>query len=268
MKKILSLGLLLCVVCACAGMFLAFVYHGAQKRILDNENATLTAYRTKVLPRALRFEQMEQVANVFVGYDAQDEIVGRVVLGTTRGYSGPINFIVGVDTNSAITGVYVMQQTETPGMGTKICEPLFLQQFIGKQAKSVQMRKDDRRGSIDAITGATISARALTNGIRDALNQRCVGVNTHYKDGIFRGHARGYGGMVQATVKIVCGRIVAITAVAPYETKTLWQRVVTILIPKILEQQTTQNIDTVTGATISGKALCKAVNNALERRNA
>jgi len=59
----------------------------------------------------------------------------------------------------------VLKQKETPGLGSAITKMSFLQQFIGKSLKDRLAPKED----IDTITGATISTRAVCDGIKQAL---------------------------------------------------------------------------------------------------
>ena len=82
--------------------------------------------------------------------------------------------MVGIDKNNKITGIEVISQQETPGLGAKIKESSFLQQFIGKTLEELKIKKDG--GKIDAVTGATISSRAVTNGVRQAIEQS-MGIN-------------------------------------------------------------------------------------------
>ncbi|MCK5738803.1 FMN-binding protein, partial [bacterium] len=77
-----------------------------------------------------------------------------------------------------IQGLKIIHQVETPGLGTKIEEirygdenPWFQQQFLNKTAAEVALTKDKASGTITAITGATISSRAVTNSIANELKK-------------------------------------------------------------------------------------------------
>ena len=86
------------------------------------------------------------------------------------GYSSIINALVGVDLNNKITGIGIISQQETPGLGSNIEKESFLSQFIGKGIEDLNIKKDG--GKIDAVTGATISSRAITSGVRNAIENR------------------------------------------------------------------------------------------------
>ena len=118
------------------------------------------------------------------------ETIGYVATGAASGYSSILQVMAGVDTNFVIKGVKVLYQKETPGLGDKVEEldskktwgtvitgtspdesglrPWFQAQFDGKQAP-VSVNKDG--GAIDAITGATISSRAVCNAVNDAVDK-------------------------------------------------------------------------------------------------
>ena len=87
----------------------------------------------------------------------------------SRPYSGRIRAMVGIEKGS-IAGVQIVEQSETPGLGAKIVEKKFLDQFRGKGANTVwKVKKDDPAGTIDGLSGATISSRAVTTMVEAAL---------------------------------------------------------------------------------------------------
>ncbi|HSV91820.1 MAG TPA: FMN-binding protein, partial [Desulfobacterales bacterium] len=74
--------------------------------------------------------------------------------------------VYGVDASGALTGVQVLEHTETPGLGAKITTA-WIDQFKGKTRDEVALRKDG--GAIDAIAAATISSRAVARAIHDGM---------------------------------------------------------------------------------------------------
>lgn len=84
---------------------------------------------------------------------------------TTRGYSGMINLAVQIDKNGVIKDIEILENNETPGFGTRINKG-FLSQFKEKRAGEVELGKN-----IDAVTGATVSSRAITDAVRQAVNE-------------------------------------------------------------------------------------------------
>ncbi|MCU0662498.1 MAG: RnfABCDGE type electron transport complex subunit G [Myxococcota bacterium] len=98
------------------------------------------------------------------------EIVGLAFATTgDRAYSGKFNLLVGLDSSGKVIGVEVLRHAETPGLGSKIEDCKWRDQIIGNDPKTMvwKVRKDG--GPIDQITGATISSRAMLDGVQDAL---------------------------------------------------------------------------------------------------
>ena len=116
------------------------------------------------------------------------EAIGFVAVGSAAGYSSVLRVMVGVDRSLTIQGIKVLYQNETPGLGTKVDEikskktwwtvlsgtspdestlrPWFQVQFDGKPAP-VKVEKDG--GTIESITGATISSRAVCTAVDQAV---------------------------------------------------------------------------------------------------
>lgn len=97
---------------------------------------------------------------------------GGVLVGTAVGtYSNAgygstqIQLMVGFLPDHAIRNISVIQQNETPGLGTKMKEPKFKEQFNGKQPDDFKLKVKKDGGQVDAITAATISSRAFCDAV-------------------------------------------------------------------------------------------------------
>jgi electron transport complex protein RnfG len=167
MKGALRLLIVLFLVCGIAAGSLAFVNAATKERIAEFARLEKVEAMQKVLPQAEEF--VEVTPGRLWEARSGGELVGRVLAVSTLGYSGPIQGLVGLDAAEAVAGVRVLVQTETPGLGAKIVGQPFLAQFQGKKAEEVALKKDDPAGKIDAITAATISSRALTKAVRQAV---------------------------------------------------------------------------------------------------
>jgi electron transport complex protein RnfG len=86
-----------------------------------------------------------------------------------KGYSSFIQMLVSLDTDLKISEVKVLSMNETPGLGDQVLEKSFLDQFKGKPLSQIILIKGETKENIQAITGATISSRGVTNGIKDAV---------------------------------------------------------------------------------------------------
>ncbi|MDD5382526.1 MAG: FMN-binding protein [Candidatus Margulisbacteria bacterium] len=146
MGKIFKLGIILAVFCVISAGGLAIVYMYTQPKIVLNSQLALEGSKKAVLPPSGK---------------------GQAIAVSPRGYGGPIEMLVGVDPVGKVSGVKILSQRETPGLGANIVKPKFLDQFKGKSLKDPLEPKKD----IDAITGATISSRAVCVGVKEALRK-------------------------------------------------------------------------------------------------
>ena len=90
-----------------------------------------------------------------------------------QGYADRIELLLGLDPAlETITGLFILEQKETPGLGNKIIEPQWRNQFIGKQTDSwltVVKTAETGKQEIHAVTGATISSRAVAGIVNNAV---------------------------------------------------------------------------------------------------
>ena len=99
------------------------------------------------------------------------EIVGYAVnTYTNKGFSGNINLMAGFKPDGTIINISVLEQKETPGLGTKMTEPGFKDQFNDKNPSEFQLKVKKDGGPVDAITAATISSRAFCDAVQRAYN--------------------------------------------------------------------------------------------------
>jgi Na+-translocating ferredoxin:NAD+ oxidoreductase subunit G len=100
-----------------------------------------------------------------------NEIVGYGVKSySDKGYSGRISLMVGFKPDGTLINIAVLEQKETPGLGSKMAEPAFKDQFRDKNPSSFRMKVKKDGGEVDAITAATISSRAFCDAIGNAYS--------------------------------------------------------------------------------------------------
>ncbi len=167
MLKILKLACTLAVVCTISAGLLAYVYALTAPRIEANAKSAFEKSLREVLPEADAFTEASGKVGQSGVYEASagGKVIGAALAVSPRGYSGSIDLLVGVGTDLTVRGVKVLNQRETPGLGTNILKPAFLRQFVGKRIGDALEPKKD----VDAITGATISTRGVCDGVRAAL---------------------------------------------------------------------------------------------------
>jgi len=105
-----------------------------------------------------------------------NEIVGYAFVAVASGYGGPIELFVALESNFLqdeeiiIHGISVVSHSETPGLGEKIIEASFSDQFNGININDVALSKDG--GKIDAISGATISSSAVVETVFKTVKEK------------------------------------------------------------------------------------------------
>jgi len=164
-NKIFKPIVVLCAICIVITGALAAT-NGVTAPII--EAATLAAQeaaRTELLPDATGFTKVEgvNVENVSDIY-ATDNNVGTVITCSSKGYGGTITVMVAFNPDDTIKQIKITEQAETAGLGSKtVSEASFQESFAGLAAAPFTV--DD----IDAITGATISSKAVTAAVNSAV---------------------------------------------------------------------------------------------------
>jgi electron transport complex protein RnfG len=88
---------------------------------------------------------------------------------SAKGYHDLIEVMVGVDPEGTLTGISIMTHTETPGLGARIVEPEFTDQFAGLDLETTKLSAEG--GKVDALSGATFSTVGVITAVGDALEQ-------------------------------------------------------------------------------------------------
>jgi electron transport complex protein RnfG len=167
--------IVLTVVALVSGLALAFTYTATKEaRELAKLKKTLKALE-KVLPE-FNNQPNDEKYNIS-GYEELEfypakkdgNRVGTAIKTySDAGFSERIWIMVGFDTNNKIINTWVVEQKETPGLGTKMKGPKFRDQFKGKDPGSFKIKVKNDGGEVDAITAATITSRAFCEAVERA----------------------------------------------------------------------------------------------------
>ncbi len=96
--------------------------------------------------------------------------IGLAFLAVGKGYGGNIDILVGLEDKTTIKGITIVSHLESPGLGARIVESSFRAQFAGLGIADVALRQ--KGGSIDAVTGATISSKAVIDAIKATVTEK------------------------------------------------------------------------------------------------
>ena len=118
----------------------------------------------------VKSEQTKDSIGIYPAF--KDSIfVGAAVTGASdKGYSGLVKLMVGFTPDGKIINIGVLQQKETPGLGTKIKGEKFLRQFRGKSPSTFDLKVKKDGGEVDALAGATITTRAFSEATQEAYD--------------------------------------------------------------------------------------------------
>ena len=179
-NKIFRLGGILCLVTAITGIILGGVYSITLEPIRRTRERLQNEALSGALPGAEAFTPMElvlsstnqgiQVEGVHKGSKGGDT-VGHSISVTSKGYGGPIQIVVGIAGDGTLRAIQILSQSETPGLGAKASTPTFLGQYLNKKTESLTVVKapPSASGEIQAISGATITSNAVSDGVNAAL---------------------------------------------------------------------------------------------------
>lgn len=129
--------------------------------------AAADAARAVVLPSADSFTQVtvDEMPEGGVDIYEANNGTGYVVTAQAKGYGGMLKVMVGIDSNGLISGTEVLENNETQGLGSKVSEHAFMDQYIGK---------DSTLEGIETISGTTISSNAFSKAVQNAYQVYAV----------------------------------------------------------------------------------------------
>lgn len=165
-------------VCLVSSFLLGMVYNMTKDKIAAAKDAKKLAAIERVIlsdydnnPSSDLFKIVSHDGHSLECYPAKKgDTITSVAIKTFSdlGFSGRIGLMVGFLPDGKINKISVIEQMETPGLGTKIAGQKFKSQFEGKDPKTFKLKVRQDSGDIDAITAATISSRAFCDGVERA----------------------------------------------------------------------------------------------------
>lgn len=185
LKTLLLVG----AVAAGAALLVTASHELSRERILQNEREQLLASLNSVLAPELAGADLvpthitvtdpvllgtEEPVDVFVATDDGEPVAAIFAPVAPDGYNAPIRLLVGVSPSGTLTGVRVLEHRETPGLGDAIeaARSDWIHQFEGRSLGDPPLEQwavDKDGGEFDALTGATVTPRAVVSAVRDTL---------------------------------------------------------------------------------------------------
>ncbi|MEM1483945.1 RnfABCDGE type electron transport complex subunit G [Oscillospiraceae bacterium PP1C4] len=160
MKELMKPIIVLTVICVITAALLGATYTVTAPLISAAEKNASDAAMAEVLPSAASFTELKVDGVEGLLIAAKDEGgSGYVFKVQSKGFGGAYQVMVGIGSDGKITGTKLLDNNETPGLGSKTGMPDFTGQFIGK---------DSSLDGVDTITGATISSKAFMTAVQIA----------------------------------------------------------------------------------------------------
>ena len=173
--NIIKTAVILFLITGIAALILAVVNNFTAPIIAENSAKKQAAAMQNVLKDAEFSEEnlAENVDDPDISeiYKAQKDgsAAGYVVMVNPNGYNGAISMVVGIDADGKVSGIDIISQSETAGLGANCVKDEFKDQFVGKSGEISVVKNDPKDNEIDAITSATITSKAVTSGVNKAL---------------------------------------------------------------------------------------------------
>lgn len=173
-KEILLPTIVLFLVCLIVTALLASTNMVTKDTIAEQQRLKTATLCAQVLPSAKEFEELplEGDSTYYKG-TANGAETGYVFTTESKGYGGTVQVLTGIDEEGNVTGVAILSHSETPGLGANATKDSFLEQYQQSgpdDGFSVIKSGEKAAGQIDAITGATITSRAVTDAVNTALD--------------------------------------------------------------------------------------------------
>ena len=184
MKLVIHMLVTLTIIGIISGALLSGINGWAAPKIEANRKAETERAIFVVQSEATQYEKVDADFELYEVFDDNQNSLGFALPYEGNGFQGNIRLIVGVNKElTNILGLEVLEQVETPGLGTKIVEKPFTDQFINilvqPQIDWVKGAEPSNPNEIQAITGATISSKAIVN----IINAGIARLNSQNKNG-------------------------------------------------------------------------------------
>lgn len=152
--------IVLTVICVVSSALLGFTYNATKDTISAVEKAASDAAMMEVLPGAASFTTLKENDGDLLLAARDESGKGYVFKVQDKGYGGKYVVMLGIGPDGKITGTKLLDNSETPGLGSKTGMPAFTDQFTGKDAGLE---------GVDTITGATISSKTFLRCVDKAF---------------------------------------------------------------------------------------------------
>lgn len=171
MKKDIFIPVIsLLVICVVSSALLGGVNMITKDRIADLSAQTVAQAKGELISAATYEDKDLDGTAYSIALDENGNVLGYIFTTSANGYGGAVKLMTGIDTDGFVTGISILEINETPGLGMKAKNESFLSQFTGASgALTVVKDGSSAPDTVQAITSATITTKAVTNAVNKAL---------------------------------------------------------------------------------------------------
>jgi electron transport complex protein RnfG len=176
MKHIIKPAFSLFIIAAITTALLTLVYSLTLEPIANQRKKAQEKVKNAIFPEASAFSEIiqEKQGNIDAIFECYkgNELIGYIIELSPPGYSGNIYMMVGISkTANNIAGMRILKHTETPGLGSLAVKENFFRKYDNRNLVPLRVvRSSAGENEIEAITGATITTRAITDAVNEAIN--------------------------------------------------------------------------------------------------
>jgi Na+-translocating ferredoxin:NAD+ oxidoreductase subunit G len=180
--------LVLTIVVCIAVITLSIINSITEGPIEDAEKEKIKELLEEQFPDLATYEEDTPSKDVYTVKNESGAILGYAFNIVASGYGGDIKILVAIENTSLseddiiLRGISIISNTETPGLGAKITEESWLEQFSGANMNEVFLKADG--GNIDAISGATISSSAVVDAIQKEAGAKVKSILDEREGGV------------------------------------------------------------------------------------
>ena len=176
MKLVIHMLVTLSLIGIISGALLSELSGWAAPKIAAHRKAATEKAIFLVQPEGNKYNKIETVDFEIYEVFNHDMSIGYALPYSGSGFQGNIRLMIGLDSDlKKISGMRVLEQIETPGLGTKVTEKFFTDQFEKLLAvpkiESIKGAKATKDNQVEAITGATITSVAVVRIVNKGLDK-------------------------------------------------------------------------------------------------
>ena len=168
--SIFKVGINLTLACLLSSAVIAGTYALTAPVAAKSQIALDNKARKELVADAEDFKAIDGKAGWYAALK-DGQVIAYVVPAESKGYAGAINMLAAIAADGKVIDYAIVSYKETPGLGDKAEKPAFRKQFAGKVAEDLEVVKVHSEKNIQALTGATITSRAVTKGIKEAAEK-------------------------------------------------------------------------------------------------